>query len=198
MIQKIFNRGIFNNFRISDSLLNEARIQTKSFSSGGKIASQTTVFLSHKHSDLNDLKGLIGWLKQEYNVEVYIDSIDPGMPSKTCGETAERIKNIINLSDRFILLATNDAIESKWCNWELGYGDAKKFDKKIAIFPMNEAFATDSSYKGNEYLEIYPHISYYGDGYYYNSGEKIIPGYYVVVTNNGINTLTPLSTWLRK
>lgn len=198
MIEKIFTRGEFNNYRISDSSLNEARIQTKSFSRGGTISSQTTVFLSHKHSDLNDLKGLIGWLKQEYNVRIYIDSMDPAMPTKTCGETAERIKSIINLSDRFILLATNDAIESKWCNWELGYGDAKKFDKKIAIFPMKEALATDSSYKGHEYMEIYPHISYYGDGYIYDSGNRIVPGYYVVVSRDGKDILTPLSTWLKK
>lgn len=34
-------------------------------------------------------------------------------------------------------MATNGAVESKWCNWELGYGDAQKFDTdNIALFPI--------------------------------------------------------------
>lgn len=41
---------------------------------------RTTVFISHKHDDLEDLKGLLGFLEKEYCVKVYIDSRDPSMP----------------------------------------------------------------------------------------------------------------------
>lgn len=53
------------------------------------------------------------------------------MPQVTSGETAIRIKDRIDKCDKFILLATDKAVESKWCNWELGYGDAKKYPGEI-------------------------------------------------------------------
>lgn len=53
------------------------------------------------------------------------------MPQVTSGETAIRIKDRIDKCDKFILLATDKAVESKWCNWELGYGDAKNIQGEI-------------------------------------------------------------------
>ena len=90
----IFERGSFSNYRITDLQLNEARSETRSFSEGGSVSYRTTIFLSHKHSDLDDLKDIIGFLRR-FNVDVYIDSMDKAMPKKTSGETAQRIKNII-------------------------------------------------------------------------------------------------------
>ena len=106
---------------------------------------------------MNDLKGLLNYLKKEYHIEPYIDSMDKKMPDETCVETAERIKEVINYSEKFILLATNAAIASKWCNWEVGIADKLKFSSNnMAILPMLED--KDALYKGNEYLELYPYI----------------------------------------
>ena len=143
-MKQIFERGYFSNYRITDSQLNEARAETRTFSRGGRVSSKRTIFLSHKHSDLEALKDIVGFLRRQYNVEVYIDSMDSNMPKKTSGETALRIKNIIQKSDRFILLATDAAVESKWCNWELGYGDALKYRDKIALFPIKEKGSYDN------------------------------------------------------
>ena len=99
-------------------------------------ARKTTVFISHKHDDLDDLKGLLGFIQETYGVKVYIDSQDPIMPKTTSAETALNIKDRIKMCDKFILLATNGAIDSKWCNWELGYGDAQKYKSNIALFLM--------------------------------------------------------------
>ena len=55
------------------------------------------------------------------------------MPNQTSGETALRIKEIIKRCNKFVLLATDNAIESYWCNWELGIGDTYKYIKNIAI-----------------------------------------------------------------
>lgn len=158
-------RGYFNSYRISDSnILTESYRRTRYFSSTGiRSGAGTTVFISHKHSDLetagdmNDLKGLLNYLKDKYHIEPYIDSMDKKMPNETCVETAERIKEVINYSEKFILLATNAAIASKWCNWEVGIADKLKFSgNNMAILPMLED--RDSLYKGNEYLELYPYI----------------------------------------
>ena len=85
----VFERGYLNNYKITDSKLNEARMTTKSFSEGRTYSSKTSVFLSHKHSDLEELKGLIGFFSRLYDVEIYIDSMDEKMPEKTSGETAQ-------------------------------------------------------------------------------------------------------------
>ena len=92
-MKHIFERGSFGNYRITDLQLNEARSETRSFSEGGRVSYRTTIFLSHKHSDLEDLKDIIGFLRR-FNVDVYIDSMDKAMPKITSGETAHRIKSI--------------------------------------------------------------------------------------------------------
>ena len=131
-MKNIFEKGDFNNF--SSIRLDEAKISiNKSYEFSQKT---TTVFISHRHDDLEDLMGLIGFLEKTYGIKAYIDSQDSSMPKVTSGETATNIKSRISACDKFILLATNGAIESKWCNWELGFGDAKKYKNNIALFPM--------------------------------------------------------------
>lgn len=156
---------------------------------------KTTVFVSHKHDDLQDLKG---FLEKKYNVRVYIDSRDPYMPQITSAQTALKIRERIKSCNKFILLATNGAIESKWCNWELGYGDAQKFKDRIALFPMKPKGAADSAYKGSEYMRIYPYIAYYDGTEKYESGRPIAPGYYVLTEEKNGNYIIPLSKWFEQ
>lgn len=159
---------------------------------------KTTVFISHKHDDLDDLKGLLGFLENRYGVKVYIDSRDPSMPKTTSAQTALNIRERIKGCDKFILLATNGAIESKWCNWELGYGDAQKFKKHIALFQMKPENTSDSAYKGSEYMSIYPYITCYNGTETYTDGSPIPRGYYVRrQESDGKNYITPLSDWFQ-
>ena len=179
----VFNEGDFSAYKKQQ--LNEAR---------GEIVrpdpywgrAQISVFISHRHDDLEDLRGIIGFLESQYNVKCYIDSRDPSMPKTTSGETAQRIKGRIDGCKKFILMATEGAIDSKWCNWELGYGDAKKYKDHIAIFPLKKKDSYEWKYKGNEYMQIYPSIAYYGQGELYEGGQPVKPGYYVAV--RGENT----------
>lgn len=53
------------------------------------------VFISHKHDDLDDVKGIIEFLEKDFNVIAYIDSRDLSMPKITSGEIAEKIKDRI-------------------------------------------------------------------------------------------------------
>ena len=117
------------------------------------------------------------------------------MPSETNGDTAKRIKEVIEYCKKFILLATDKAIESYWCNWELGIGDVHRFKKHIAILPMKERGTYDHNYKGNEYLQIYPQITYY-NGFTNYSGHYFKPGFYI--SNPYDNYITELNTWLNQ
>lgn len=128
---------------------------------------------------------------------MYIDSQDPTMPKVTSAKTALNIKGRIKQCDKFILLATNGAIESKWCNWELGFGDAQKFQKHIALFPMKPKGTYDSAYKGSEYMEIYPYICYFNGTETYSNGQPISRGYYVHRYENGISYIVSLDDWFK-
>lgn len=126
----------------------------KNFSKENKYG-KITIFLSHKHDELEELDGAIQFLKS-FGVEVYVDWDDDKMPEKTSGITAARIKGKIKDCHKFILLASEGAIGSKWCNWELGHGDAEKYINHIALLPLRNSFSNE--YRGSEYLQIYPYI----------------------------------------
>jgi hypothetical protein len=117
-------------------------------------ATEVTVFLSHKHDELEELKDAIALLKK-FGVNIYIDHNDEEMPKRTSGVTAEKLKKKIKENKKFILLATEKAIASKWCNWELGFGDAHKYINHIALLIVKE---DNASWSGSEYLQIYPVI----------------------------------------
>lgn len=140
-----------------------------------KYSYETSIFLSHKHSEKDIIEQVIVLLAK-LGVYVYVDWMDNAMPAYTNEFTAKRIKQKIAEMDKFILLATESAIASKWCNWELGIGDVHKYFKNIAIMPITNK--EDGVFSGNEYLQIYPIITseyYYSIGSYYVEfdGKKI-------------------------
>lgn len=195
-MKRIFEQGEFAYYGLDN--LNESRgsISDYRYENYGYTQKVTTVFLSHKHDELIELKNIIGFLQKTYGVKVYIDSRDSTMPSKTSGKTAETLKARIKQCRKFILLATNEAINSKWCNWELGYGDAHKFHANIALFPIKPKGKYDYEYSGNEYLSIYPYIAYYDGTEKYTNGTLITRGYYVCTEDeNGNCSIESLRLW---
>jgi hypothetical protein len=199
----IFQKGHFKSSRLEKGVVNEALKKVRTFSALNAYDSKTTVFLSHKHKDLEEVEEATGVIEllEDLGAKVYVDSMDNKMPEQTSGETAARIKEIIKYCDKFVLLATAKAIESYWCNWELGIGDVHKFKKNIAILPVKEKDQYNFEYKGNEYLQIYPHIDYEdGTNSYINNGGTIPKGYYVAepLTKDGIRYITPIKDWLKK
>ncbi|WP_321319221.1 toll/interleukin-1 receptor domain-containing protein [Labilibaculum sp.] len=158
-------------------------------------SSKTTVFLSHKHDELELLDGAVSFLKKE-GVNVYVDWMDDGMPKYTSGVTALRIKEKIKENSKFILLASEGAISSKWCNWELGLGDAERYKDDIAILPVSGDY---SSFSGSEYLQIYPYIEYQNGNAKFTDGTSISEGYYVRnPAKNGSSTIVKLQDWLNR
>lgn len=193
----IFYRGDFDSFKVK-SLRKSITESVVQFSVEDSAYPRIKIFMSHKHSDLEDLKGVIGFLEKNYNISIYIDGNDSKMPKVTSVKTAEKIKEKINLCDKFILLATNDAIHSIWCNWELGYSDAVK-SGKIAIFPMNDTDLSDNDYSGKEYMELYPTIVFRdGTTRYSNTGEVITEGLYLRTKKDSGFTLKKFEDWLEE
>lgn len=154
---------------------------------------KTKIFLSHKHGESEYLEGAISFLKS-YGVDVYVDWMDEEMPKTTSGQTAVRIKQKIKGNDKFILLATEGAINSKWCNWELGLGDAAKYIDQIAIFPIKK---DQSDFTGNEYLGIYPYIFNIDIPRVFNGEFRTVGTYVVFPSINGNNKMLSIAEWLR-
>lgn len=114
---------------------------------------------------------------------IYVDCLDSEMPKTTNGLTAKKIKERIRQCDKFVLLATEQAIQSKWCNWELGYGDSQKYFKDIAVMPITNT--EGGNFSGSEYLAIYPIIT---SAYTYSTGT-----YYVEFEGKKVT----LAEWLK-
>ena len=87
-------------------------------------------------------------------------------------------------------------IVSKWCNWELGYGDAQKYRDHIALFSLKPKSTYDWEYKGSEYMLIYPYVSYYNGIEKYMDGNSIPRGYYISMRERNL-TIIPLINWLK-
>lgn len=155
---------------------------------------KSSVFLSHKHSEIAQLKR-VAFLLEQLNPLIYVDWLDSSMPQTTCGKTAENIKEKIKKYDKFILVATEGAINSKWCNWELGFGDAHKYaSEKIALFPIrNDGY----DWSGSEYLEIYPVIGYIDHYQYVSNFGYLDTGYYVFY-HYGNKKAIRLEEWIVK
>ncbi len=127
-------------------IVNEIKAQSKSVQA-------TSIFLSHCHTDKNIVEQAVAFLRT-LNATIYVDWMDETMPETTSGKTATKIKERIKYNDKFILLATNQAIASKWCNWEIGIADATKLEKdKMCLLPLAD---NQGNWDGSEYLQIYP------------------------------------------
>lgn len=93
---------------------------------------------------------------RKMSIEIYVDWMDETMPEKPNGVTAANIKSKILNNDKFVFLATDSSITSKWCNWEIGIGDAYKLHSdKICILPLTDE---RGNWSGSEYLQIYPRV----------------------------------------
>ena len=81
----IFERGHFQSTRISKSFVNESLSGMRNFSARFEYVYKKTVFLSHKHDDLDDMEELQGVIEflDDLGVKVYIDSMDNRMPKET-------------------------------------------------------------------------------------------------------------------
>ena len=124
-----------------------------------------------------------------HGATVYIDKKDPSLPPYTNKGTALTLKNRINDSKKFVLLASKNSKESKWVPWELGLADRYKGTSCVAIFPAVEE-RQDTAWTHWEYLGLYDRIVW-GD---LEGHQKRV----WMVLDQKKNTATELSKWLTR
>lgn len=155
---------------------------------------KTSIFLSHSHKNLKYAYCVALFLARKYGAKVYIDEFDSLMPSITNTETARRLVSKIKHSNRFIFVGTEESFESKWCNWEVGLGDAKRLKGHLAFFVMNDRIEKNGGYDKNEYVGLYPFI-WDKDIRHNNKDDDVL---YVGYHGRDDSTLVSLDDWLHQ
>lgn len=151
----MFTESQLRGFATSYSLNESANRILKS-----EAIARTSIFLSHSHQDKELAKGLKNHLAS-FGVNLYIDIEDSDMPGSTSRETAERIKGAISRLNYFLILATKNAMDSKWVPWEIGIADGKKPNDKIFVVPVVDP---SGKFHGSEYMQLYKRIVVANDG----------------------------------
>ena len=116
------------------------------------------VFLSHSHKDSDLALGVQGFLERQ-GWKVYIDWQDAAMPEQTNRQTAENIRQRIQACHKFLFLATENSLTSRWCPWEIGYADNVKEQNEILIL-LTQDENDERIIHGNEYLDLYCRIDF--------------------------------------
>jgi hypothetical protein len=159
---------------------------TSAYKALSKSSADASIFLSHSHKDRELVEGFINYLAYWGKIRVYVDWQDSDMPSITNHETARKIKRKIAELDYFLVLATENALRSKWVPWEIGIADSIKPDK-IAIVPVADL---NGKFNGNEYLQLYPRLEMGS----LLSGGQVLAVFQPNQSNNGLTVRSWLGT----
>ena len=115
------------------------------------------IFLSHSFLDREEVQGLYQELT-DFGYTVYVDWIvDPHLDhSNVTKESASLVRKRMKYSKSLLLAISVNASMSKWIPWELGYVDGNT--NRCAIIPVAKEGIPPKSFKGKEYLSLYPFI----------------------------------------
>ena len=124
--------------------LNEGRI-TDSFK-------QYDIFLSHSSKDEELIAGL-KLILNDLGYSVYVDWNDDALnPDEVSPDTAKILRERMNQCKSLVYAFSENAANSKWMPWELGYFDALK-NSRVAVLPISQT--AKYAYKGSEFLGVY-------------------------------------------
>lgn len=156
--------ALFTEQQILDRFAREQRFQesrgTRYFSAtdvlneGRVIDSFKTydIFLSHSSKDKILIAGL-KLLLNDLGFSVYVDWNDTALdPNNVTPETAKILRERMSHCKSLVYAFSENASNSKWMPWELGYFDALK-KSRVAVLPISQT--AKYSYKGSEFIGVY-------------------------------------------
>ncbi len=142
-----------------------------------------SIFLSHSHTDADLVDQFLAKILGDNADSVYIDRSDESLPEKCTPVTAAKVKGKIRECEKLLLLATNNACDSRWCPWELGVGDEANGYASVLVVPVADSAA--GGWRGNEYIGIYQYLD-----------QDSFGRLYVVSPAN--QTKEPLEVWVKR
>lgn len=113
------------------------------------------IFLSHSSND-NELIAGLKLLLQDMGYSIYVDWNDSVLnPNHVTPKTADVLRKRMAQCRSLIYAFSENASNSKWMPWELGYFDALK-NSRVAVLPIRQdAYKV---YSGSEYVGLYYHV----------------------------------------
>jgi len=152
-LRKGYSGSMYDSFELkAKTILNESLNQQRTFSSTTKTYD---IFLSHSSSDAALVTGLKLEL-EDLGYSVYVDWIeDPKLSrANVTKDTALVLQARMKQCKALLYAFSENAVNSKWMPWELGYFDGIK--GTVAVLPISRT--SKSSFQGSEYLGIYYYI----------------------------------------
>jgi hypothetical protein len=129
-------------------------------SAGRRLGPNDTfdIFLSHRFLDARYVLMLRDYL-QGLGYSVFVDWIEkPELDrEKVTKTTAAYLRRIMGKSDSLLFAVSENSLESRWMPWELGYFDGS--GGRVAIVPITERATESETYRGQEYLGLYPYVT---------------------------------------
>ena len=119
------------------------------------------VFLSQTARDQEIVLGVYAILT-EMGMTVFVDWLEAPAADRAdvTPENAAYIRGKMGRSDTLLFVDSQNADQSKWMCWEIGWFDAAK--GRVAVLPVL-ASASDP-YRGREFLGLYPYVDRDGLG----------------------------------
>lgn len=115
-------------------------------------AQQYDIFLSHSSKDMELIAGL-KLILEDLGYSVYVDWNDNSLdPNYVSPETAKILRERMKQCKSLVYAFSENASNSKWMPWELGYFDGFK-NSRVAVLPMLKP--GQISLEGSEYVGIY-------------------------------------------
>lgn len=159
--------GIYlNSNRLAERARNELRnFSEKSASYEGlnesfgfdEASDEYDVFLSHRYADKEAVAGLALMLRDDYDLNVYVDWQCDNLNRKDVDRnTAKIIRDRIVQSKSLLYVISDSSMDSNWMPWEVGLMDGLK--GRVAVCPLLVS-SDNASAIGLEYLSLYPYIS---------------------------------------
>lgn len=113
------------------------------------------IFLSHSSND-NELIAGLKLLLQDMGYSIYVGWNDSALnPNHVTPKTADVLRKRMAQCRSLIYAFSENASNSKWMPWELGYFDALK-NSRVAVLPIwQDAYKANS---GSEYVGLYYHV----------------------------------------
>ncbi len=115
------------------------------------------IFLSHSYDDKQYIRKLKQYIEDNFKLTCYVDWLcEPTTLDRSAvtRETATILRKRLRQSKTLIFCTSKNSPNSRWMPWELGFFDA--YRGFISILPITDR-ETDS-FKGQEYLGLYPYI----------------------------------------
>jgi hypothetical protein len=116
------------------------------------------IFLSHRFLDAPYVLLLRNYL-ESLGYTVFVDWIEqPEIErEKVTKRTAAYLRRVMDKSNSLLFAVSENSAASSWMPWELGYFDGS--GGRIAIVPISEGETKSETYRGREYLGLYPYVT---------------------------------------